>query len=122
MKSRLVFSLIVLFGLLALALAPALAHEQRDVGPYEFTFGWRVEPAYAGVVNGPELFIRTLDGYTPVEGAEQSLSLQVEFGGRTKTLLLSPVFADPGHHTADLLPTRPGDYTFHIIGTVAETT
>ena len=29
-------------------------HEGREVGDYVIEFGWRIEPAYAGILNGPE--------------------------------------------------------------------
>jgi hypothetical protein len=35
----------------------ALAHEGRAVGDYTISIGWRVEPAYVGVANGPEFTI-----------------------------------------------------------------
>jgi hypothetical protein len=42
----------------------------------------------------------------------------VSFGGKTKTLALRAVWNDPGHYTADLIPTQPGDYSFTLTGTI----
>jgi len=91
------------------------------VGPYLIEFGWRVEPAYAGQPNGPELFVSVHDTEEPVEGADESLRLEVMFGDQTKTLPLRAAENDPGHYIADLIPTRPGDYSFHLTGTIGDT-
>jgi hypothetical protein len=98
------------------------AHEHRYVGDYEITFGWLVEPAYAGVYNGPE--VRIIDTTTdePVVGAEETLALTVSFGPESKTLTLSPVRDEPGSYSALLTPTRPGDYEFELTGTISVTT
>ncbi|MCX6045387.1 MAG: hypothetical protein NT075_09750 [Chloroflexi bacterium] len=103
---------------------PVSAHEGREVGDgkYEITFGWQVEPAYVGVYNGPEVFIKT-HGVTeedekPVIGAEKTLKLKVMFGNQSKELTLKPAWQDPGHYVAQLTPTRPGDYSFQLTGTL----
>jgi hypothetical protein len=100
----------------------ASAHEHREVGEYELTFGWQVEPAYAGVFNGPELFIVDAESQEPIEGAEETLELTVRFGGKSKRLTLEPAWQDPGHYVAALTPTRPGDYVFELSGTISSTT
>ncbi|MBC7812020.1 MAG: hypothetical protein H7175_12775 [Burkholderiales bacterium] len=115
-KFALVFSLMLL--LLALALSPAAAHEGREVGDYLLTFGWRNEPALAGQLNGPELFIEHHDTEEPVEGAE--LQVEITFGPATKTVELRGAWSEPGHYIADLIPTRPGDYSFRVFGTIGD--
>lgn len=119
MKQRF-FLLIVVVLALILAVAPAAAHEGREVGEYVIVFGWRVEPAFAGQVNGPELRVEHHDTGEPAEGLEETLQLTVSFGDQTKTLVVYPVWGEPGHYTADLLPTRPGDYSFHLTGTIGD--
>jgi hypothetical protein len=135
MKKRILISLFTILILLAIA-APAPAHEHRPIGPYEITFGWRVEPALVGQFNGPEILIVEMpqegehdeeaeegehhEG-TPVIGAEETLQLEVSFGDASRILALRPVFNEPGRYTADLIPTRPGDYTFHLTGTIGDT-
>lgn len=116
--------LLVLLALLLLAL-PALAHERRDVGDYTLVFGWRAEPAIAGFTNGPEIYVRLPEG---VEGdmaamiREMDVTLQVEvtFGPSTITLDMRPDFRDPTHYIADLIPTRPGDYSFRVFGNIGD--
>jgi hypothetical protein len=99
----------------------ASAHEHREVGEYEIGFGWQVEPAYVGVFNGPELTIAHHDTGEPVEGAEETLELTVSFGSQTKTLALEPAFNEPGRYVAYVTPTRPGDYSFELTGTISTT-
>ncbi len=114
--------MLVVAGLFVLTAQQASAHERRTVGGYELTFGWQVEPAYVGVFNGPELFIVDSETDEPVIGAEETLTLTVHFGGRSKQLRLEPAWQDPGHYVAALTPTRPGDYVFELSGVISTTT
>jgi hypothetical protein len=100
---------------------PSLAHEHREVGEAAITFGWRVEPAYTTLFNGPELFIAHHETEEPIEGLEETLKLEISFGGQSKVLRLRAVFGEPGNYTADLIPTQPGDYSFHLTGTIGDT-
>ena len=115
----LIVGLVVLMAIIGVM--PAAAHEHREVGPYGLAAGWQNEPAYAGQINGPEIFIDEHETETPIEGAEETLTVEVIFGGQSVTLNLRPVFGEPGHYKAALIPTRPGDYTFHFVGTIGET-
>ena len=122
-------------GLLAAAMLPAAAalfilfgvrnasaHEGRDIGPFAVELGWKVEPAYAGRPNGPELFISLKDDESQkIEGAEQTLTLTAKFGSQTRIVPLNPAENDPGHYVADLTPTRPGDYSFELTGMISDT-
>lgn len=98
------------------------AHEERELGDYEIVFGWQVEPAYAGVFNGPEIRITNTETGEPVVGAEETLNLTVNFGGESKELTLEPAWQEPGSYEAYLTPTRPGDYAFELTGSISETT
>ena len=118
MKSRLMLILVVLSALLILVVAPASAHEEREVGAYDMELGWRVEPAYVGIYNGPEFFVHDHATGDPVTGLEDTLHLLVHVGDQEKLLEIYPVWNDDGHYTADLIPTVPGDYTFHLFGKV----
>jgi hypothetical protein len=115
--------LVVAAILVVVRVNPALAHERRPVGPYQFVVGWNGEPAYAGVYNRAEIFISMADDSTKmVEGAEQSLKLEVSYGGQTKTLKLEAAYKEPGHYVASIIPSRAGDYSFHITGKLGDTT
>lgn len=127
MKRVRLFLVAAMFAVFAIAFAvsrptPVLAHGHTEVGPYALTFGWQVEPAYVGVLNGPELTIVMHDDESQkVEGAETTLNLEVQFGGQTKTLKLQPAWNDPGHYVASLIPTRAGDYVFKLTGKIGDT-
>jgi hypothetical protein len=122
MNRKLVITLLLLIAVLAVSISPAIAHERREVEGYQLVFGWRSEPALVGVFNGPELFVYELteDGERgdPVSGLADGLSLEISFGPASRTLTLREAFGDPGHYIADLIPTRPGDYSFHVTGTI----
>lgn len=137
MKKRLLLSIILLAGLVfAMTKSNTSdAHEGRVVEGYEIVLGWRVEPAFVGEYNGPEFFIyehieheegeheegeeQSTRG-EPIVGAEETLQLEVSFGSATKILNIRPAFRDPGHYIGELIPTRPGDYTFHLTGTIGD--
>ena len=119
-KLRLSMVVFALGLLLTLAL-PAMAHEGREVGEAMIVFGWRVEPAYTTLFNGPELSIVNHDTEEPIEGLEETLQLEISFGDQTKVLRLRAVWGEPGNYTADLIPTQPGDYNFRLSGTIGET-
>jgi hypothetical protein len=114
--------LLVMIGVIVglVALSPLSAHEEREIGTYSVELGWRVEPAYTTIFNGPEIFVFD-ENEQAVEGLEETLQLEVTFGPASKTLELRPVWQDPGHYTADLIPTEPGDYSFHLTGTIGDT-
>lgn len=98
---------------------PAAAHERREVGDLVFVVGWLDEPAFAGFKNAVQ-FIASR-GTEPLEGAE--LEVEVIFGDpdseeRTEAMPLEPAFGTPGEYHAFLIPTRPGQYSFHIFGSL----
>jgi hypothetical protein len=121
------------------------AHEGREVGEYVIEIGWRIEPAYTGLMNGPEVTItqhgsedeaehtepeattepegehtdvEAEEESSGVEGLDETLQIEVIFGPASRTLNLHPVFNEPGHYTADLIPMLPGDYIFRVFGTI----
>ena len=102
----------------------ASAHEHRDVAKkYTFVVGFLNEPAYAGQQNGMDLRIATIDptggvNSQPVEGAEKSLTAEVIYGDQTMPLTLEPVYNEKGSYRGIFFPTVPGDYAFHITGTL----
>jgi hypothetical protein len=101
--------------------APSAAHEGREVGEYLISFGWREEPAYAGMMNGPEVFIspHNEDEAFPSD-LVVALHAEVSFGDQTTTLNMRQAWQEPGHYIAELVPTMPGDYTFRVFGTIGD--
>ena len=119
-------ALVAAFLLMILAALPAVAHEQRQVGAYQFTVGWQQEPTYVGQLNAVQLFLHDAKG-NPIDdlGNPPSLQVMVSTGGQTSSpLSLEPSF-DPdtrlgmhGEFTAAIIPTSPGTYRFHFTGSI----
>ncbi len=101
----------------------AAAHEPRTVGDgnYTMTVGFLNEPAYLGLANGLYLKVVQIGGANaPVEGLQITLQGEVIFGGSTMPLTLTPIEDSPGEYVSRFIPTRIGDYTFRITGTIGE--
>jgi hypothetical protein len=117
-----------LAGLAAVALvvmtaAPASAHEQRKVGRWMFTVGWGEEPVYAGTRNSIQLILKDASGHA-VTDLGDTLKVTVIYGTQSVDLPLETTFdpdsgaGTPGDYRAWLIPTAPGNYTFHFTGTI----
>ncbi len=118
-------------GALCLALAvpfgtprPASAHEHRMIGQVEMTVGWADEPTFAGFKNGVQLILHDKAG-KPFADLGDTLKVEVSFGTqKTGPLPLERAFGKtfgrPGDYRAAIIPTRPGNYTFHFVGTIGE--
>jgi hypothetical protein len=109
------------------------AHEHRAVGNYQFVVGWTGEPAIANEPNALDLRIHFFangvpEGESeeaeaegvPVVGAEETLQAEIISGGgaETRELTLEPAFGDEGAYEGLIIPSQPGDYTFHIFGDI----
>lgn len=114
---RVVAAIGVLGGILFLPLS-AWAHEEVDSGSYHFEIGWVNEPVILGQRNGLDLFVATTEA--PEEGLPDisTLVFTVEYGGVNKSYDIVPVEGEDGHYTASFVPTRAGQYTFHITGSI----
>lgn len=111
-------------------MSPAYAHESRDVanGKYQLRVGFVNEPVYQGLENAVFLAVCTgtcasnPDGSgtftNGVLGAFDTLKVEVTFGAQTTTLSFRAVPRTPGRYDAKFIPTRVGDYTFRIFGTL----
>lgn len=130
--SRPLWRALIGLTLLAFCLIPltASAHEQVTVGSYTLEIGWINEPIIVGERNGLYLFITpAAEGdhaeetsqnsqAAGVTGVEATLEFAVEYGGVRKTYPLRPILSSPGQYTADLIPTREGQYTFIFSGSI----
>ncbi|MBV9411974.1 MAG: hypothetical protein JO148_10275 [Acidimicrobiia bacterium] len=109
-----------------LAAGPASAHEVRQVGAYQLTVGWQHEPTFTGQLNAVQIFIKDAKG-NPIDdlGTPPSLNVQVINASATSDPLdINPSF-DPdtglgthGEFDAAIIPTVPGNYTFHLTGSI----
>lgn len=128
-RTKLLASAIAILALLPMT---ASAHEHRDVGDgkYQLVVGFLNEPAYSGEQNGLDLRVNRIDptatpvaededaGLVPVEGLDATLQAEVVFGDQKMALPLSPRFGQPGAYASYFFPTQPGDYSFHVWGTI----
>ena len=126
----------------AAVFAPVLiasAHQVYVVGGYHVAIGWEYEPAggtntYVGQPNGVQVFVDTAtasgDVGSPVgalnaDCTKPDLQVTVTFAGTTSSPLCpqNTFDADTGlgrmdEYDAVLTPTKVGDYTFHIFGSI----
>lgn len=86
----------------------------------EFVVGWVGEPIFVGEISGLDLGIRKPLDNAPIENVT-TLSAQYEFGGKTFPLDLKPQFGRAGWYTDDISPTRAGEYTLRVSGTIITT-
>lgn len=100
----------------------AEAHERRQAGSYVMRVGWAEEPTFAGVKNAVQLLLSDASG-KPVTDRPEDLKVEIIFG----TQKMGPLpleaafgknFGRPGDFRAAVIPTRPGNYTFHFVGTL----
>jgi hypothetical protein len=121
---RLLPAAIVAGGLALSTILPASAHEVRTVGIYQFTVGWLHEPAYADEQNAVQFLLKDSKG-NPVTDLGDTLKVEVIYQTqKMPALSLNPTFDPdtglgmPGEYLASIIPTRPGNYTFHFTGSV----
>jgi hypothetical protein len=108
-----------------LTAAPAFAHEVRQVGAYQLTVGWATEPAYVGQTNSVEMFVHDAKGNALDDLGPNGLTVQITTGSQTSDPLAMEGGFDPdtglglhGQWLASIIPTAPGDYTFHFTGDI----
>lgn len=113
-------------GALLLSLAPiAAAHGHTTASGFNFVIGWAGEPALVGQPNGVELFVYDADEKPITDIPADAISVVISTAGQdSSSFSLSPAFdveegsGTPGEYAADIIPTAPGDYTFHFTGTI----
>jgi hypothetical protein len=126
----------------AAALAPvaiASAHVVYKVGTYYIAMGWEYEPSggtvtYVGQPNGIQVFVDTQsssgDIGSPVSDlnadcTKPDFQVTVTYAGKTSSPQCPSLAYDPDtglgrrdEYDAVMTPTKVGDYTFHIVGTI----
>jgi hypothetical protein len=119
-------------ALMAIGLAsvttPVAAHIVKQVGPYTVALGWVREPTYVGQLNAVQVVIKDAKG-NPVSdlGADDLKVVVSTAGQQSDPMSLAPTFDEdtglgiPGDYEAPMIPTAPGDYTFHVTGTIHST-
>lgn len=109
-------------GVTAFTVAPALAHTEVGEGDLAMVVGFGTEPAYSTQPNSVEVLV-THDGEPVTDLRPGDLQVEVSYGDRSMTMDLEPnflvgVYGEPGDYRGWFVPSQPGEYTFHITGTV----
>jgi hypothetical protein len=120
---------IALLGIgLAAVATPVAAHTVKQVGPYSVAIGWVREPTYTGQLNAVQVVINDSAGKPVADLGADDLKVVVSTAGQqSDPMSLAPTFDEdtglgiPGDYEAPLIPTSPGDYTFHVTGTIHST-
>jgi hypothetical protein len=111
-----------------LAASAVAAHVVKQVGPYTVAIGWLREPTYVGEQNAVQVVIHDANGQPVADLTPDDLKVVVSTGSATSDpMSLVPTYDEdtglgtPGDYEAPLIPTVLGDYTFHVTGTIHET-
>jgi hypothetical protein len=106
----------------------ASAHVVKQFGSYSIALGWLTEPTFVGEPNAVVAIVTDDKGKPVNDLASGDLTVFVSAGGQTSaTLPLDPSydpdtgFGTQGLYFTDVIPTQPGDYTFHLSGKVHDT-
>ena len=114
----------LVFCLLGVLTAPALAHETATAGDLALEVGWGTEPAYQGLLNTVQLIVTHAADGDPVNDPGARLTATITYGDQSQEFALTPTYdaeagtGTPGEYAALVIPTAPGDYTFHVTGKV----
>lgn len=121
-RARLAIPAALLISTALLAPTGAFAHEHRDSADAKYTMvvGWQAEPPYQGQANAATIRISLADSdpAQPVEGAEQTLHLQMRHGDMSMDLPLHAVDGKPGNYAADITPDAVGDVQWVFSGSI----
>lgn len=142
MRNRFLFACGAALAASAAVIAPAIvasAHAVILVGTYHIAMGWQYEPSsgtvtYVGQPNAVQVFVDTAtssgDIGSPVSDlnadcTHPELQVTVSLAGKTSSPLCLQNQFDPDtglgrrdEYDAVLTPTKVGDYTFRIFGTI----
>jgi len=113
-------------AILAIATSSAAsAHIVKQFGSYSIALGWLTEPTFVGEPNAVVAIVTDDKGKPVNDLASGDLTVVVSAGGQTSAALpLDPSydpdtgFGTQGLYFTDVIPTQPGDYTFHLSGKV----
>jgi hypothetical protein len=110
-------------AIVVLPATAAFAHAEREVGPFTMAIGFGTEPAYVGYPNSLEVIVHRTADDKGIDDAANTLQAEVIFGTQTMPVALQPNFDEdsggsPGDYRGAFIPTAPGDYTFHVSGTI----
>jgi len=109
----------------AMLASVAAGHVVKEAGPYSLEIGWEHEPTYVGEANGVQVIIHDADDNPITDLATDDLKVVVSTGDQQSgELTFEPAFdleegeGPMGQYNAPIMPTAPGDYTFHLTGAI----
>jgi hypothetical protein len=128
------YVLMTVGALLCVGLASVQAHENRQVGGYTLTVGFRAEPAFEDVVNAIDIFVSRTSDRKPIsvrDGDVVNLSVEVQLRKTddfNAEILASALlretpqqdFAAPDRYNAWFKPTHDGAYAFRVVGVIED--
>ena len=98
---------------------------RETAGPYTLEIGWQHEPTYVGETNGVQVIVTDANEDPVTDLGEDDLKVVVSTGSdQSGELTFEPAFdleegdGPMGQYNAPIMPTAPGDYTFHITGNI----
>ncbi len=101
------------------------AHVVKSFGTYSVALGWVHEPTYVGQQNAVQVVVKDAAGKPVTDLADGDLKVTISVGGQTSAALDLLNTYDPdtglgvaGDYEAPIIPTAPGDYTFHLTGSI----
>lgn len=106
----------VLLGLLFAS--GTLGHTDETAGSFTISIGWQNEPAYVGELNAVYILVEDDHGQPVTDLSPDDLTVVVETAGEQSAELTFEAHGSPGAYSARLIPTVPGDYTFHVTGSI----
>src|SRR5205823_325057 len=125
--ARAMANAILAIGLASLA-TPVAAHIVKQVGPYTVALGWVHEPTYVGQLNAVQVVIKDGKGNPVSDLSADDLKVVVSTAGQqSDPMSLTPTFDEdtglgiPGDYEAPIIPSAPGNYTFHVTGSIHST-
>jgi hypothetical protein len=103
----------------------ALAHDVHTFGKFTIALGWLHEPAYVGFDNAVQVLVKDAAGNAYTNITDKDLTVEVSLGGQKMAAKPMLPTADPdtglglpGEYEMHFIPTAPGNYTFHLKGSV----
>lgn len=118
-------TLLAATGLLIASAGGAAAHVIEHAGAYTVALGWQHEPAYLGAQNAVQVVITDAVGKGVTDLGAEDLTVVASTGGQQSAALTfdsgfdqDTGFGTLGEYDAQLIPTSPGAYTFHLKGSI----
>jgi hypothetical protein len=123
LKRRLVVAAsFITIAALLFSVQTALAHTTVHVANYDIEVGWMNEPPIVGERNYVVVNVTNTTAISSTVDVSK-LTVNVTYGGQSKTLILQPLSESTiNQYVAPLLPTVPGQYTVQLRGLLDSST